>query len=133
VAPVTAALLAYDSTKSRAEAAGANDASLRAGKAALVAGGVTAAVGIGLSAALAMAAKSSPKMLGRFIPYVGEGLMAVGAAQGAKKHGAAGAVFGAIGADALLDLPPCAATRNDIPSTSPLKPKFVPLYVAVRS
>ena len=105
--PVTAALVAYDSTKNTAAAAGVSDkaSNASAAKAALVAGGATAAVGIGISAALGMAAKAGPNMIGRLIPYVGEGLMAAGAVEGAKKHGAAGAVFGAVGADALLDLP----------------------------
>jgi hypothetical protein len=107
VAPALAALAAYDATKSKASAAGVSEkqANTSATKAALAAGGVTAAVGIGISAALGMAARSAPKMIGRLVPYVGEGLMAAGAVAGAKKHGAAGAVFWAVGADALLDLP----------------------------
>jgi hypothetical protein len=88
--PATAALLAWDATKWKASASGLTDREVNTSptKAALAAGGVTAAVGIGLSAALGMAAKAGPKMIGRLVPYAGEALMAAGAVQGAKKHGA---------------------------------------------
>jgi hypothetical protein len=107
IAPVAAALTAFDATKSNASAAGLSekDANTSAAKAALVAGGATAAVAIGVQAGISMAVKAGPKMLGRLVPYAGEALMAAGAVQGAKTRGAAGAVFGAVGADALLDLP----------------------------
>ncbi len=50
VAPVTAALVAYDATKSKASAAGVSDraTNISAAKAALVAGGATAAVSLGI-------------------------------------------------------------------------------------
>jgi hypothetical protein len=97
VAPLAAAAVAYDATRSRAEAAGAKDASLQAGKTAAVAGVTTAA-------ATALIAKAGAKLLGRALPGVGLALMAEGAKEGLQKHGPPGAVLGNLGLDDLAAL-----------------------------
>ena len=104
-APVTAALLAWDATKNTANAAGRTGSTADAAMAALKAGTVTGAIGIGIAAGLSAADKAAPKVIARGIPYLGETLMAAGAAHGIATHGLKGAAFGALGAEGLLDLP----------------------------
>ena len=94
IAPLAAAAVAFDATKSKASAAGVTEkqANTSAAKAALAAGG-TAAVVTGLIATM------GPKFFGRAVPGVGLALMAEGAREGLQKHGPAGAFFGAFGLD----------------------------------
>lgn len=113
-APVTAAMVAYDSTKRTASAAGKDDtaATVSAGRAALVAGGSAAAIGYAASKAIEMGAHAvsavgptAAKITGRVVPGLGVGLAALGAYQGYQRHGVTGAILGTVGADALLDIP----------------------------
>lgn len=112
-APVAAAMVAYDATKSSAHAAGTDGktATMQAATAAAVAGGVTAGIGYGIGkgigltfkAAAAIAPKVAP-MLGPAGVALGVGMMGYGAYHGYQKGGFKGAALGAIGADSLLDL-----------------------------
>jgi hypothetical protein len=99
IAPIAAAAVAFDATKSKASASGLTDreANLQAGKAAAVAGVTTAAT-------TALIAKLGPQLLGRALPGVGLALMAEGAREGFAKHGPPGAVLGVLGLDDIAAL-----------------------------
>jgi hypothetical protein len=122
--PATAALTAYDATRSKASAAGLSDkaATLQAGKAAVVAGGV----GAGIAAAASAAVKFGPKMLARAIPGVGLGLALEGAREGLEKHGPAGALFGALGLDDLAAMAKHKAEAVLLPPPSERHEAIVP-------
>jgi hypothetical protein len=122
--PALAALTAFDATKSRASAAGLSnkEGTLRAGKAAVVAGGV----GAGIAAAASAAVKLGPKMLARAIPGVGLALAVEGAREGLKAHGPAGALFGALGLDDLAAMAKHKAEAVLLPPPSERHEAIVP-------
>ena len=93
VAPLAAAAVAFDATKSKASAAGVTEQDATLGRQGRAVAGVTTAVVTGLIA------KMGPKFFGRAVPGVGLALMAEGAREGLQKHGPAGAFFGAFGLD----------------------------------
>jgi hypothetical protein len=121
VAPLAAAAVAYDATKSKASASGLTDreATLQAGKAAVVAGTATAVVS-------GLVAKAGAKLLGRALPGVGLALAAEGAREGLAKHGPAGAVFGALGLDDLAAMAKHKAEALLLPPASERHESIVP-------
>ena len=119
VAPLAAAAVAYDATRSRAEAAGAKDASLQAGKAGAVAGVTTAA-------ATALIAKAGANFFGRALPGVGLALMAEGAREGFAKHGPPGAVLGVLGLDDVAAIAKHKAEQVLLPRLSERHEAIVP-------
>lgn len=134
-APAAAAAVAYDATKSQAQAAGKNDQQSAAAalKAAGIAGGTTAAIGYGIMKGinlglqgLSKAAPVAGKVAARALPGVGLALTAYGAYHGFQKGGLTGAALGTIGAEGLLDVgkhqPAGAAVKGSQPTPPPAVP-----------
>jgi hypothetical protein len=121
VAPLAAAAVAFDATRSRASAAGLTDqaATIEAGKAAAVAGVTTAA-------ATLLIAKAGAKFFGRALPGIGLALVAEGACEGLQKHGPPGAFFGAFGLDDLAALAKHKAEAVLLPPPAERREAIVP-------
>lgn len=120
-APATAALLAFDASKSKASAADRSNgqATVDATKAAALAGGTMVAVGGAIAKGLSLAVKGAQlvgpvvgKVAARAVPGLGFAAMAYGAVEGYRHHGVKGALLGSIGADALLDRAPATPAKG---------------------